>query len=157
MDAAHMSKTSLIFAVAVAMAAIGLAVLFVPRQSVQATPTGAASLAVRVTGIAGTQGTILAAACDRTTFLKRCQYQQMEKITGAVLLRFDKLPPGSYAVMVFHDENDNLQFDRDGGGMPLEGYGFSRDARGRFGPPTFDDAAIVLAPGARDIAVALSY
>ena len=27
-------------------------------------------------------------------------------------------------------------------GIPKENYGFSRDARGKFGPPDFDDAAI---------------
>lgn len=40
-----------------------------------------------------------------------------------------------------HDENSNRQLDRDAVGLPQEGYAFSNNVRGQFGPPSFDAAA----------------
>ncbi len=51
------------------------------------------------------------------------------------------LLPGNYAASVAHDENGNVKLDTNFFGIPKEGYGFSRDAKGSFGPPKFKDAA----------------
>lgn len=60
------------------------------------------------------------------------------------------LPPGRYAVAAFHDTDGNAALTLWPFGLPKEAYGFSRDARGRFGPPTFAQAAFDLpASGAR--------
>lgn len=48
---------------------------------------------------------------------------------------FDELPKGFYAVKVYHDANDNKELDTNFIGIPNEDYGFSNNARGRFGPP----------------------
>ncbi len=47
------------------------------------------------------------------------------------------LPPGEYAIALLHDANDNGKMDKNGIGMPKEGFGFSNDAMGTFGPPSF--------------------
>lgn len=57
-----------------------------------------------------------------------------------VLLR--DLVSGEYAISVFHDVNGNGILDKNILGIPTEPYGFSNDARGRFGPPKFRDAAV---------------
>ena len=57
---------------------------------------------------------------------------------------FEDLPPGRYAIAVFHDENGNAMFDQGLFGIPLEGFGFSRDAEVMFGSPSFDDAAFAV-------------
>ena len=54
---------------------------------------------------------------------------------------FKNVAPGEYAVVTFHDENNNGQFDRDALGLPKEEYGFSNDLKPEFGPPVFKDAA----------------
>ena len=54
------------------------------------------------------------------------------------------LAPGTYTVRVYHDENDNGELDISVLGVPQEAYGFSNDARGRFGPPDFEEAAFIL-------------
>lgn len=60
------------------------------------------------------------------------------------------LPPGRYAVGTFHDTDGNGRLSTWPVGLPKEAYGFSRDARGRFGPPSFDAAAFDLpATGSR--------
>ena len=55
--------------------------------------------------------------------------------------KVEGLKPGPYAMVVIQDENNNDNLDM---GMmgPEELYGFSNDAKGMFGPPSFDDARI---------------
>ncbi|MBU1346915.1 MAG: DUF2141 domain-containing protein [Alphaproteobacteria bacterium] len=56
------------------------------------------------------------------------------------------LAPGRYAVAAFHDLDANGELTLWPIGLPREAYGFSRDARGRFGPPPFAAAAFALPP-----------
>lgn len=56
---------------------------------------------------------------------------------------FADVPFGEYAVKVFHDANENEKLDMGLMG-PKEAYGFSNNARGRFGPPSYADAKFVL-------------
>jgi len=65
-------------------------------------------------------------------------------VTRAV---FADLPPGRYAVAAFHDADGNGRLTLWPVGLPREAYGFSNDARGRFGPPSFDSAAFTLGAG----------
>ena len=48
------------------------------------------------------------------------------------------LPAGAYAVALFQDENGNDKLDTTAFGAPTEKYGFSNDARGVMGPPSYD-------------------
>ena len=60
---------------------------------------------------------------------------------GAVIA-LGELAPGRYALFAMHDENGNGDLDRNLFGIPTESYGFSNDAAGTVGPPSFDAAAI---------------
>ena len=61
-----------------------------------------------------------------------------------------EVPPGAYAIILYHDENSSGKLERGGLlGMPTEGYAFSNDAPVRFGPPSFEAMRIDVAPGAR--------
>jgi len=42
-------------------------------------------------------------------------------------------------------------------GQPKEGYGFSRNASGTFGPPAFADAAYAYTGGAVNFPITISY
>jgi|GEM_PF-3310574 len=55
---------------------------------------------------------------------------------------FSGLAAGTYAIAVYHDANDNGMLDRNILGIPTEVYAFSNDARGKRGPPTFEQAMI---------------
>ena len=48
------------------------------------------------------------------------------------------LKPGKYAFKYFHDENNDEKLTTNFVGMPKEGFGFSNNAKGKFGPPSFD-------------------
>lgn len=50
-----------------------------------------------------------------------------------------------YAVMAYHDVNENGQIDLGRFGIPREPYGFSNDARSPLGPPRFTAAGFELA------------
>ena len=68
----------------------------------------------------------------------------MRARTGSQGICFLQLPPGRYAVIVFHDENDNGILDENFLGIPIEGYGFSNNATGFFGAPAFSAAAVTV-------------
>lgn len=53
----------------------------------------------------------------------------------------ENVPAGTYALSVFHDENGNGELDTGMFGIPKEGYGFSNNASGMFGPPSFEDSS----------------
>lgn len=51
-----------------------------------------------------------------------------------------ELPYGEYAIAVYHDKNVNGKLDSNFLGIPKEAYGFSNNARGKFGPASWKDA-----------------
>lgn len=52
----------------------------------------------------------------------------------------EMLPFGEYAIAVYHDKNENGKIDTNFLGIPKEDYGFSNNARGRFGPASWQDS-----------------
>ena len=66
--------------------------------------------------------------------------------TEPVVVRFRDLAPGDYAVAAFHDADDDGELNANVLGIPTEGYGFSNGARGLMGPPSFESAAVTIAP-----------
>ena len=102
----------------------------------------AATVEVRVSAV-GPKGKVNVAVCDRERFLKECAYSaSVAAQPGTTTVTVSNVPPGTWAVLAYQDENDNGKLDRNLLGIPSENYGFSRDAVGRFGPPKFDEAAI---------------
>jgi len=69
-----------------------------------------------------------------------------EKITGIAqnitdnkcVIVVNNLKQGKYAFKYFHDENKNENLDVNWMKIPKEGYGFSNNAKGTFGPPAFE-------------------
>lgn len=47
------------------------------------------------------------------------------------------LPAGTYAISLFQDENGNGRLDSGTFGIPTEKFGFSNDAEGVMGPPSY--------------------
>lgn len=73
---------------------------------------------------------------------------------GQVLLTLKGLAPGQYAASSYHDLDGNSKLSTNMMGMPTEPYGFSNNARGMFGPPTFKDAAILV--GSEDLTIEIT-
>ncbi len=67
----------------------------------------------------------------------------------------EKVPYGTWAVSVWHDVNDNQKLETGLFGIPKEPMGVSNDAKGRFGPPKFDDAKFELKEAAKKLVIHL--
>jgi uncharacterized protein (DUF2141 family) len=103
----------------------------------------AADVDVTVTGIRSNQGRIVVAICDKANFPKGgCAYHgQAPARIGEVSVRVTGVPSGIWAAAVYHDEIGDQPLQYGLLGAPNQGFGFSRDAKTRFGPPRFADAA----------------
>ena len=53
---------------------------------------------------------------------------------------FKDILQGTYAIAVYHDLDNNGELNKNWVGMPKEPYGFSNNAKGRTGPPDYEDA-----------------
>ncbi len=69
---------------------------------------------------------------------------------------FNDLPPGRYAVMVYHDENTDQKLNLRFGMFPTEGYGLSNNPK-VMGPPKFADSAFDVAGPQTSIDIKLAY
>ena len=56
---------------------------------------------------------------------------------GSMTITLDSLVQGEYAFAIFHDENNNQQIDQNFLSIPTEGFAFSNNAMGTFGPPNW--------------------
>ena len=103
------------------------------------------TLTVRVDNPLNNNGHILIGLHTADTFMKgKGILNAKSKVTdGKVVVTFEDVAPGNYAIMVLHDENDNERMDFEVNGMPIESYGMSNNPM-LFGPPTFTDAAFEL-------------
>ena len=95
------------------------------------------NLTVEITGLENNKGQVIVALLDSNekdlSDLKTPIVNKRSKVT------FRNLKDGQYAVRFIHDENRNNEFDTNFIGIPKEGFGFSNDAIGRFGPKDFSE------------------
>jgi len=96
---------------------------------------------VTVENVLNENGTLLVSLHSNETFMKGPGVIDLQEaaVKGATTLTFENVKPGTYAIMVLHDENDNKRMDFQANGMPKENYGMSGNAM-VMGPPTFADA-----------------
>ena len=57
---------------------------------------------------------------------------------------FDSVVSGKYSIAYFHDENMNYKLDKNIIGIPKEGYGFSNNASGKYGPPPITERVFIV-------------
>ena len=101
---------------------------------------------VTVTDIDNTDGNVVIGIYNsKETFPVFGKEMQGAKIkpakTGSLNYIFRNLPDGTYAIAVWHDENDNQKMDKNLFGTPKENYGFSKNIFGTFGPPDFEEVS----------------
>lgn len=97
------------------------------------------SLFVLITGCKNDQGNVKIALCNS----ENNYTSGTEAFRGdSLLIRnrqaeivFQDIPCGEYGIKIFHDENKDGRLTTGFLGIPVEVYGFSNNARGRFGPP----------------------
>lgn len=75
--------------------------------------------------------------------------------TEGMLIAVTDLPPGNYAVSLFHDLDEDAKLDTNFIGYPKEPFGFSAPMS-TFGPPKFEEAAVQVSGAATRVEVSLS-
>ena len=116
-------------------------------------PTAAEDLTVEVRQVDPNAGPVMVAVYDKAEDFpapqKGAAGQAVEAQGDSAVAIFHGLAAGRYAVAVYQDLNRNGKLDKNFLGLPTEPYGFSRDARGSLGPPSFDAAAVDIPATAR--------
>ncbi|WP_313958515.1 DUF2141 domain-containing protein [Novosphingobium sp. 9] len=127
--------------------AFGALILLSGASAALAVPVVPASsdVTVAVTDLRSDKGHVLACLTAKPADFPDCRHDpQARKLTVAASepleLDFGAVPDGLYAISLIHDENSNGKLDT-ALMIPREGFGFSRDAPVRMGPPRFARAA----------------
>jgi uncharacterized protein (DUF2141 family) len=112
---------------------------------------GGQTITVRVSALRNTNGKLACRLYARSEGFPSEATHLMEQKTPVEAksqsCKFARLTPGTYAVAVMHDENDNGKLDTNFFGAPTEGYGTSNNKKHAFSAPTWDDARFALLAG----------
>lgn len=150
-------KAWILVAIVLVLIAVLASGLFAPREPDPEPGSGAApspdagdgTLSIRALVPEGATGQVAFALYDSASAfageedpLER-EFREIDT-HGSATWRVRALPFGVYAVKAYHDTNGNEALDKGAFGVPKEPYGFSRNARGRLGPPRYADARFTL-------------
>lgn len=90
------------------------------------------------------EGKIGFALYNKATFMKKPIASKEASIkNGKSTVTFVNLKSGEYAIVCYHDKNNNGRMDFEENGMPLEDYGASNNVM-TYGPPTYEDSKVLL-------------
>jgi uncharacterized protein (DUF2141 family) len=119
----------------------------------------AATLTVHVTDIDKKGGILRVSLYDQSGWSKDEDTPTASANLPAVLpettFTLTDIKPGVYGIKLFQDVNNNGRFDQNFLGLPLERYGFSRDARPFLAQPGFNRTKFTVTDGANEITIRL--
>ncbi|MBT8267523.1 MAG: DUF2141 domain-containing protein [Bacteroidia bacterium] len=106
----------------------------------------AQDLTVTVDNVSSTEGKVIFSLHTNMTFMNGAGIQNLESkiVDGKVTVTFKDVDPGTYAIMVLHDKNENNRMDFYDDGLPKESYGMSNNPT-HYGPPKFTNAKFEMA------------
>ena len=120
-------------------------------------PKKTGTLIVKFSGINSNNGNVVIALCNSDINYKNHKSPFIGKSIPidkkTAVIKFDDLPFGDYAIKAFHDEDANDDLNTNILGIPVEDYGFSNNARGLFGPPSWEDAKFRLTEETRIVEI----
>lgn len=99
-------------------------------------------LEIDIANLRNSQGQIVIELMDAQKQTLKATRKKIEN--NQCIFVFNDLKNGRYAVQFFHDENSNGALDTNFLGIPTEGFGFSNNAFGAFGPKKFEEWLIKL-------------
>jgi uncharacterized protein (DUF2141 family) len=121
----------------------------------------AGKLSVTVTGVRNGDGVVRCALFNSPAAFPKIGQEWRGVVApiraGAASCVFSGVPAGTYAVAFFHAEHNETQLATGMFGKPVQGYGFSNNAAGSFGPPNFSAAAFRYDGGNMMLQGSLSY
>lgn len=125
-------------------------VAFVASVPLQASEPATTSLRIELTGLASAQGNLYIAVYDSDDTWLGDETVLEQKVViadardGELVSAEMRLPPGDYALSIFHDSNNNGELDTNFIGIPKEPVALSNNARPKFGPPKYKDAVFTV-------------
>ena len=121
-----------------------------------APPALAGDLSVRVGTLSSAEGRLIVAVCTEAEFLKVCRLTSgVAARAGTLTVQVAAVPPGRYAVQVYHDQNGNSRLDTNMLGIPTEPYGLSRNPSTRLRAPTFEETAIDVGSAPQSLSITM--
>ena len=112
--------------------------------SICATANAETPVTVTINNVTSDTGELVLSVYDsKKTWLKKPVAQEVRDAEDSVDIEI-ALPAGDYAFQVFHDLDGNGKMKTNFIGIPKEPTGVSNNAKGRFGPPKFKDAAVTV-------------
>jgi uncharacterized protein (DUF2141 family) len=124
-------------------------------------PAQAAQLVVTIDGLHSAKGNLFVALYSRAEGFPDGDYSDRHTKIPASLapltVIFDDLPPGTYAVGAYHDENANNKLDTNLLGYPIEGYALSNGVRAIILRPRFADAAFAVGSEGKQVTLRIKY
>ena len=103
------------------------------------------TITVTVVNASSDEGKIGYALYNKANFMgKALQGKNGKIVNGKSTVIFKNVPSGEYAVVCYHDKNDNDKMDFSSQKMPLEDYGMSNNHMA-FAPPSFENGKFVVA------------
>ena len=119
----------------------------------------AATLTVHVTDIDKKGGTLRLSLYDQSGWSKDEDTPIASANVPAAMpettVILTDIKPGVYGIKLFLDATNNGRFDQNFLGMPLERYGFSRDARPFLSQPGFKRTQFTVTDGSNEITIRL--
>ncbi|MDR4482092.1 MAG: DUF2141 domain-containing protein [Nitrospirales bacterium] len=125
-------------------------------------PSEGKPIHIHVHGIKSAAGSIKAVLYgpDPESFLvkgARADKEREPARIGSMTLCLAAPMEGKYAVVVYHDENDNHKFDRNLIGLPIEGFGVSKNPTLFLAAPKFDESSFEVNGEVTHVDVDLKY
>jgi uncharacterized protein (DUF2141 family) len=105
----------------------------------------AQELKVEFKGLKVAEGKLYVAVVDANN--KEIRAEVIEVTDKTVSFNFGTVEAETIGIRVYHDANSNGKMDTGFMGIPTETYGFSKDARGTFGPPELSEYLVSLKEG----------
>ena len=113
------------------------------------------NIKVTIDNVSSDKGVVNFALYQKDKFLlEPVQAVKGEIIEGTTTITFNNVAAGEFAVVCFHDKNENGKMDFEPLGMPMEDYGVSNNIM-RFGPPQYNDAKFVVAD--KDVSLSIRF
>ena len=98
------------------------------------------TITVTVDGIEKVYGNLVISLYNNAKFFPQDTGEYLSKtvpVNGTSVTCIFNVPEGTYAIALYHDENDNNRCDRNFLGIPREGFGFSNNIKPSFSAPSF--------------------
>ncbi|QLG44024.1 DUF2141 domain-containing protein [Costertonia aggregata] len=112
------------------------------------------TVTLTIENVLNENGNVMASLHTADTFMKGAGVTDLEKAAkkGEMTFTFENVVPGTYAIMILHDENENKRMDFEANGMPKENYSMSGNDM-TMGPPTFEGTKFEVTDADKSISV----